>query len=84
MIEPDRPSPESISGLILDFDGVLVDTEACALQAWSLEYAAAGVSFPVGLWRSLQGRSDSRDVLVAELCGAAASATERTSGRTKC
>jgi HAD superfamily hydrolase (TIGR01509 family) len=58
-----------VRGLILDFDGVLVDTEACALESWSREFAARGKPFSVDLWRSLQGRPDSRDILVGQLDG---------------
>jgi len=57
----------SVKGLVFDFDGVLIDTEATALSAWQAEFAAHGVRFPAVLHRSLVGSPRSQEVLHAAL-----------------
>jgi HAD superfamily hydrolase (TIGR01509 family) len=39
-----------IRALLLDFDGLLVDTENAAYRSWSESYAEYGVELPVELW----------------------------------
>jgi HAD superfamily hydrolase (TIGR01509 family) len=39
-----------IRALLLDFDGLLVDTETAAYRSWNESYAAHGVELPLELW----------------------------------
>ncbi len=39
-----------IRGLVFDFDGLMVDTEAPALESWVEIYKDYGCDFPVALW----------------------------------
>lgn len=41
-----------IAALLLDFDGLLYDSETSAYEAWRELYAEHGVEFPLALWRS--------------------------------
>ena len=46
-----------IRGLIFDFDGLLVETEAPGFQAWQEIFQAHGVSLPLSLYRQCIGTS---------------------------
>lgn len=44
-----------IRALIFDFDGLILDTEAPALQSWQELYAEHGADFPVDAWAATIG-----------------------------
>lgn len=46
-----------IRGLVFDFDGLMVDTEAPALQSWLEIFQEHGCEFPLALWSSTLGGS---------------------------
>lgn len=47
-----------ISALVFDFDGVIVDSEAAVLQAWSELYAEHGAELPLEQWLGTIGTRD--------------------------
>lgn len=48
-----------IKALIFDFDGLILDTESPALQAWQEIYEAHGCTFPLEQWLALIGGAGS-------------------------
>jgi len=62
-----------IRALILDFDGLIIDSEIAVATAWQEVFAREGLPFPDDLWRSMVGTRENDDVLVHEL--------ERLTGR---
>ncbi|MDX6238291.1 MAG: hypothetical protein QOG10_3106 [Kribbellaceae bacterium] len=58
---------------LLDFDGLILDTESCALKSWSEEYAHYGKTLSLDQWRSdlgLESARESRYRRLAEAVGA--------------
>ena len=56
-----------IRGLLLDFDGLICDTERAAHQSWRELYAGVGQEFAPYLWAAMAGRRDGEAVAVADL-----------------
>jgi HAD superfamily hydrolase (TIGR01509 family) len=50
--------------LIFDFDGLLVDTESTALQAWREQFAVHGVEFPLEVWNRYIGSQGSQQAML--------------------
>ena len=48
------------AAIVLDFDGLILDTEWTKFVAVSEAFAAHGVELPVDEWRASVGRTDSR------------------------
>lgn len=48
-------SPVRIRGLIFDFDGLILDTEAPEFQCWQEIYAAHGCHLPLATWATCIG-----------------------------
>lgn len=46
-----------LRALILDFDGLILDTESPALQCWQELYAAYGCPFPLDTWYASLGKA---------------------------
>jgi HAD superfamily hydrolase (TIGR01509 family) len=46
------------AAVLLDFDGLICDTEHAGLTAWREVYAEHGLRFPAELWRAMVGRAD--------------------------
>jgi len=63
-----------IRALILDFDGLIIDSERAVAGAWAELFAGEGFAFPEEIWRSMVGTRENDGVLWAEL--------ERLAGRT--
>ena len=57
----DRLTP----ALIFDFDGLLVDTESTALEAWQQQFAIHGVDFPLEVWHRHIGSMGSQQAMLA-------------------
>jgi HAD superfamily hydrolase (TIGR01509 family) len=51
--------------LIFDFDGLLVDTESTALEAWQQQFAVHGVDFPLDVWHRHIGSMGSQQAMLA-------------------
>ncbi len=47
-----------LKGLIFDFDGLILDTETPAYQAWKKIYSQYGCTLPLNLWKSSIGTND--------------------------
>jgi HAD superfamily hydrolase (TIGR01509 family) len=58
--------PEAI---LLDFDGLICDTERIAHLSWQELYAEHGLEFPDRVWRAMAGRADGERVACADLAG---------------
>jgi HAD superfamily hydrolase (TIGR01509 family) len=54
---------DMIAALILDFDGLILDTETPALESWRSIYAEYGCELSLELWREVLGTSRSFDAL---------------------
>jgi HAD superfamily hydrolase (TIGR01509 family) len=52
-----------ITALILDFDGLIVDTESPALQSWQMIYAEHGQSIGLDVWQGALGTNHGFDAL---------------------
>lgn len=64
---------------LLDFDGLILDTESCALQSWTEEYAHHGLELPLGEWHAALGvdiNHEGRFAVLEKLVG-----TERFAAR---
>ena len=58
---------------LLDFDGLILDTESCALRSWTEEYAHHGQTLALSQWRAdlgLEQARESRYERLAEAVGA--------------
>jgi HAD superfamily hydrolase (TIGR01509 family) len=55
--------------VLLDFDGLICDTEQAARQSWQDLYAGYGFRFPAEVWHRMIGRSGGEAVAVADLAG---------------
>ncbi|MFF3455564.1 HAD family hydrolase [Streptomyces sp. NPDC002730] len=53
--------------VLLDFDGLICDTESAGHRAWREIYAECGLEFPDGLWRSMVGRADGERLAAGHL-----------------
>ncbi|GAA2973038.1 HAD family hydrolase [Streptomyces enissocaesilis] len=53
--------------LLLDFDGLICDTERAAYRSWELTYAEHGHTFSPRLWRQMAGLSTGEEVAAADL-----------------
>ena len=53
-------TPHVIRALVLDFDGLVLDTESCAYEAWRLVYAEHGCELSLDRWCETIG-SDRRE-----------------------
>ncbi|MFE9402173.1 HAD family hydrolase [Streptomyces sp. NPDC006530] len=60
-------SPRAV---LLDFDGLMCDTERAARRSWEETWAYCGLVFPHGLWRRMQGRSDGESIALDSLAAA--------------
>ncbi|NNJ10710.1 HAD family hydrolase [Chloroflexales bacterium ZM16-3] len=63
---PRLPTPDSrlpITALILDFDGLIVDTESPALQSWQMIYAEYGQVIEIDIWQGALGTNHGFDAL---------------------
>lgn len=56
-----------IRALLLDFDGLVCDTEAAARRSWDELYRERGLAFPPRLWAQMVGRADGEAIAVADL-----------------
>lgn len=56
-----------IRALILDFDGLIIDSETAVAGAWAEAFASRGLEFPDALWRSMVGTRENDGVLWIEL-----------------
>ncbi len=56
-----------IRALILDFDGLIIDSETAVAGAWAEIFASEGLEFPDELWRSMVGTRENDGVLWVEL-----------------
>ncbi len=54
-----RPGPPLIQALLVDFDGVIVDTEIATYQAWRDIYAEHGVDLALADWLPAVGSGSS-------------------------
>lgn len=60
-------------GFLLDFDGLILDTESCALQSWTEEYAHYGLELPLDEWHAALGidiNHEGRFAVLEQLVGA--------------
>ncbi|MGW0523248.1 HAD family hydrolase [Crossiella sp. NPDC003009] len=58
--------------IILDFDGLILDTESSLREAWRAEYARHGLSLDEHAYRELVGQVGAREALLAGLPGGTA------------
>lgn len=58
--------------IILDFDGLILDTESSLREAWRVEYARHGLALDEIAYRELVGHVGAREALLAGLPGGAA------------
>jgi HAD superfamily hydrolase (TIGR01509 family) len=58
-----------LRALLLDFDGLICDTERAARRSWEELYGERGVSFPPGLWATMVGRPEGEATAIADLSG---------------
>ncbi len=56
-----------LRGLLLDFDGLICDTERAARRSWEELYGEFGLAFPPDVWARMAGRADGELVAVADL-----------------
>jgi len=56
-----------IRALILDFDGLVIDSETAVAQAWREVFGREGFALPETLWRSMVGTRENDGVLWTEL-----------------
>lgn len=56
-----------IRALVLDFDGLIIDSEIAVAQAWREVFSAHGQGFPEQVWRTMVGTRENDGVLWDEL-----------------
>ena len=56
-----------IRALVLDFDGLIIDSEIAVAQAWREVFSAHGQPFPEHIWRTMVGTRENDGVLWTEL-----------------
>lgn len=56
-----------IRALLLDFDGLICDTERAARRSWDELYRELGLSFPSTLWAAMAGRPSGEKTALADL-----------------
>jgi HAD superfamily hydrolase (TIGR01509 family) len=56
-----------VRALLLDFDGLICDTERAARKSWEELYREVGLTFPAHAWRRMAGRRDGEAVALADL-----------------
>jgi HAD superfamily hydrolase (TIGR01509 family) len=56
-----------VRALLLDFDGLICDTERAVRRSWQETYAGLGLVFPGELWRAMVGRSAGEAIALADL-----------------
>ncbi|MFF9426128.1 HAD family hydrolase [Streptomyces sp. NPDC014746] len=56
-----------LRAILLDFDGLICDTERAARHSWTALFASHGLDFPDGLWRRMAGRHDGEELALARL-----------------
>ena len=49
--EPGRTRRPRTRAVLLDFDGLIMDTESCLLRSWAEEYERVGLPFSLADWR---------------------------------
>jgi HAD superfamily hydrolase (TIGR01509 family) len=49
--EPERTWSPRTRAVLLDFDGLIMDTESCLLRSWAEEYERVGLPFSLADWR---------------------------------
>jgi HAD superfamily hydrolase (TIGR01509 family) len=59
----------SLKVLLLDFDGLVCDTERAAYRSWVEVYRDAGHDFPADVWARMCGRRGGEAVALADLSG---------------
>lgn len=47
-----------IKGLLLDFDGLILDTESVEVEAWQMIFSEHNLEYPDWIWQHLIGRSE--------------------------
>jgi beta-phosphoglucomutase-like phosphatase (HAD superfamily) len=57
-------APSMMPSLIFDFDGLLVDTESTALQAWREHFAVHDLVFPLEVWHRFIGSQGSQQAML--------------------
>jgi len=62
-----------IRAMVLDFDGLIIDSEVAVARAWEEVFAREGHELPEAVWRSMVGTRENDGVLWTEL--------ERLTGR---
>jgi len=53
--------------LLLDFDGLICDTERAAFRSWTELYLEYGLAFPLDLWTQMTGRADGECLALHDL-----------------
>jgi HAD superfamily hydrolase (TIGR01509 family) len=56
-----------IRALVVDFDGLVLDTESCVYESWQLVYADNGLELPLDRWSAVIGSDNSAFDPLAEL-----------------
>lgn len=57
----------TLRAVLLDFDGLICDTEQAAFQSWAELYASYGLRFTAPVWARMAGRRDGERVALADL-----------------
>lgn len=57
----------STQALLLDFDGVICDTERAAHGSWEMLYARHGFEFPGDVWAAMLGHSQGESYAIRDL-----------------
>lgn len=72
MTRPDRAGWGALAApaaILLDFDGLLCDTERAAFRSWQELYRRLGHEFPPRVWAGMCGRSTGAQIALADLAG---------------
>ncbi|MFC9591245.1 HAD family hydrolase [Streptomyces sp. NPDC056944] len=56
-----------VRAILLDFDGLICDTEQAARDSWTALFTSHGLDFPDSLWRRMAGRHDGEELALARL-----------------
>ncbi|MFB7950097.1 HAD family hydrolase [Kitasatospora phosalacinea] len=52
---------------LLDFDGLICDTESAAHRSWAEEYSRYGLPFPAGVWHRMLGNPNGEQLALADM-----------------
>jgi beta-phosphoglucomutase-like phosphatase (HAD superfamily) len=61
--------PEPVDALLLDFDGLICDTERAAHRSWESFYERHGLAFPDEVWAAIAGRVTGESYAAGDLGG---------------